>query len=232
LSYVRTNVEGTLNVAQAAIDAGVSLLVHTSTSEVYGTAQYIPIDENHPLRGQSPYSASKIGGDKIAESFHLAFSLPVVTLRPFNTYGPRQSARAIIPTIITQALKGDDIRLGNLNPTRDFNFVGDAVEGFIKAAENPSAIGNVINIGSGKEISVKGLTGMILKLTGSDLPVICDNERLRPENSEIDRLCADNTRAISLLDWRPDHTLEQGLTKTIDWIKENKDRYRSGTYQI
>ena len=232
LSYVRTNVEGTLNVLQSAIRHDVSLVVHTSTSEVYGTARAIPISESHPLQGQSPYSASKIGADKIAESFHLSFGLPVVTIRPFNTYGPRQSARAVIPTIITQALCEDAIRLGNLEPTRDLNFVADTVAGFVLAAEQPQAVGEVINLGSGREISIKDLVAMILNLLGKDLPVITEGVRARPEGSEVERLCADNSKARKILDWEPTCTLTEGLTQTIEWIQENHERFRRGAYVI
>jgi len=232
LSYVRTNVEGTLNVLQAAQRAGSEIVVHTSTSEVYGTARTVPIDENHPLQGQSPYSASKIGADKIAESFHLSFGLPVVTVRPFNTFGPRQSARAVIPTIITQALNGSEIRLGNLEPTRDLNFVADTVEGFIKAAETPKAIGETINLGSGREISIRDLAALILKLMNRDIPIALEGARVRPENSEVDRLCADSRKGQSILGWTPKYSLEDGLSATIDWIRENSERYRTGIYVV
>ena len=232
LSYVRTNVEGTLNVLQAAQRAESEMVVHTSTSEVYGTARTVPIDENHPLQGQSPYSASKIGADKIAESFHLSFGLPVVTVRPFNTYGPRQSARAVIPTIITQALNGSEIRLGNLEPTRDLNFVADTVEGFIKAAETPKAIGETINLGSGREISIRDLAALILKLMNLDIPIALEGARVRPENSEVDRLLADSRKGQSILGWTPKYSLEQGLAATVEWIRENSERYRTGIYVI
>lgn len=232
LSYVRTNIEGTLNVLQSAIRNRVSLVVHTSTSEVYGTARSIPINESHPLQGQSPYSATKIGADKIAESFNLSFGLPVVIVRPFNTYGPRQSARAVIPTIVTQALADEPIRLGNLEPTRDLNYVADTVEGFIKAAESSKAVGEVINLGSGQEISIGQLAATILKAMGKNLPVITDSERVRPEGSEVERLCADASKARELLGWEPTHTLEEGLTRTIEWIRENNERYRLGVYTI
>jgi dTDP-glucose 4,6-dehydratase len=232
LSYVRTNVEGTLNVLQAAQRAESEAVVHTSTSEVYGTARTVPIDENHPLQGQSPYSASKIGADKIAESFHLSFGLPVVTVRPFNTFGPRQSARAVIPTIITQALNGSEIRLGNLEPTRDLNFVADTVEGFIKAAETPKAIGETINLGSGREISIGDLAALILTLLIRDIPIALDGARVRPENSEVDRLCADSRKGQSILGWSPKYSLEDGLAATVDWIRENSERYRSGVYVV
>ena len=232
LSYVRTNVEGTLNVLQAAQRAGDALVVHTSTSEVYGTARIVPIDENHPLQGQSPYSATKIGADKIAESFHLSFGLPVVTVRPFNTFGPRQSARAVIPTIITQALEGSTIRLGNLEPTRDLNFIADTVEGFIKAAETPKAIGEVINLGSGREISIGDLASLILKLMNKDVAITLEGARVRPENSEVDRLCADSRKGQSILGWTPKYSLEEGLAATIEWISENSERYRTGIYVV
>lgn len=232
LSYVRTNVEGTLNVLQSAIRNNVGLVVHTSTSEVYGTARTVPISESHPLQGQSPYSATKIGADKIAESFHLSFGLPVVTVRPFNTYGPRQSARAVIPTIVTQALADEPIRLGNIEPTRDLNYVADTVEGFIKAAESPKAVGEVINLGTGREISIRELVAAILKVLGKDLPIITEGERVRPEKSEVERLCADASKARELLGWEPKHTLEEGLARTIEWIRENNERYRRGVYTI
>lgn len=232
LSYVRTNVEGTLNVLQGAQRSGCEMVVHTSTSEVYGTARTVPIDENHPLQGQSPYSATKIGADKIAESFHLSFGLPVATVRPFNTYGPRQSARAVIPTIITQALSGSEIRLGNLEPTRDLNFVTDTVEGFIKAAETPQAAGEVINLGTGREISIRDLAALILKLMNKDLAITLEGVRVRPENSEVDRLCADSRKGQSILGWKPSYTLEEGLAATIEWIRENSERYRTGIYVV
>lgn len=232
LSYVRTNVEGTLNVLQGAQRNGCQTVVHTSTSEVYGTARTVPIDENHPLQGQSPYSATKIGADKIAESFHLSFGLPVVTVRPFNTYGPRQSARAVIPTIITQALSGSEIRLGNLEPTRDLNFVADTVEGFIKAAETPAAVGEVINLGSGREISIRDLAALILKLMNKDVAITLEGARVRPENSEVDRLLADSRKGQSILGWKPNYSLEEGLAATIEWIRENSERYRTGIYVV
>jgi NAD dependent epimerase/dehydratase len=231
-SYVRTNVEGTLNVLQASLRNGIERVVHTSTSEVYGTARIVPITEEHPLTGQSPYSASKIGADKIAESFHLSFDLPVVTVRPFNTFGPRQSARAVIPTIITQALNEQTIALGNLEPTRDLNYVADTAAGFIAAAQSPGAIGEVINLGTGHEVSIGALANKILHILGKDLPVISERQRLRPENSEVERLCADATKARTLLGWSPQHTLEDGLAETISWIEKNHDRFRQGVYVI
>jgi len=227
-----TNIEGTVNILQSAMRCNVERVLQTSTSEVYGSARTVPISEAHPLQGQSPYSASKIGADKIAESFHLSFGLPVVTVRPFNTFGPRQSARAVIPTIITQAFNGSEIRLGNLEPTRDLNFVADTVEGFIKAAETPKAIGETINLGSGREISIRDLAALILKLMNRDLPIALEGARVRPENSEVDRLCADSRKGQSILGWTPKYSLEDGLTATIEWIRENSERYRTGIYVI
>ncbi|MCJ7700006.1 MAG: NAD-dependent 4,6-dehydratase LegB [Anaerolineales bacterium] len=231
-SYVHTNINGTLNVLQSALDEGVQRVVHTSTSEAYGTAQYVPIDEEHPLQGQSPYSATKIGADKLAESYYRSFGLPVATIRPFNTYGPRQSARAVIPTIITQALTQDKIKLGNLAPTRDLNFVADTVDGFISIAESPGAIGEVINIGTGREISIGDLANTIFKIVGRDLDIEIDDQRLRPDASEVDRLCADITKAKEIMDWAPRVTLETGLQETISWIKDNLERYRPGVYFV
>ena len=231
-SYVQTNIVGTLNVLQSALEQSVERVVHTSTSEAYGTAQYVPIDEAHPLQGQSPYSATKIGADKLAESFYRSFELPVATIRPFNTYGPRQSARAVIPTIITQALTRPEINLGNLIPTRDLNFVLDTVAGFIRMAEEHRAVGQVINIGSGNEISIGDLAALILKLMGKDIPIFTEDQRLRPEASEVDRLCADNTKAQKLLGWEPLFTLTEGLMQTIDWVKANAALYHPSVYTV
>jgi len=231
-SYVRTNVEGTLNILQAALDCGVRLVVHTSTSEVYGSAIRVPIAEDHPLQGQSPYSASKIAADKMAEAFHLSFGLPVATVRPFNTYGPRQSARAVIPTIITQALSQSSVYLGDLRPTRDFNYVADTVQGFIRVAECPEAVGQVINIGSGSEVSIGDLARTIVSLMNRDVELVQDDERIRPERSEVMRLCANNARAVEVLNWRPKYSLEQGLAMTIEWMERSLDRYRPGKYEI
>lgn len=231
-SYVHTNVIGTLNVLQAARELGVERVVHTSTSEVYGTAQYVPIDEKHPLQGQSPYSASKIGADKMAQAFHRSFGVPVVTLRPFNTFGPRQSARAVIPTIITQCLAGDTVHLGSLEPTRDFGYVTDSVEGYLLAAGTDKVVGMTINLGSGREISIGDLARTIMEMTGSAATIKSDERRLRPEASEVDRLLADNSLARSLLGWRPQVTLEDGLARTIDWIRQNPERFRPGTYVV
>lgn len=232
LSYVRTNVEGTLNVLQSALRSGVGLVVHTSTSEVYGTARTVPINESHPLQGQSPYSASKIGADKLAESFHLSFGLPVVTVRPFNTFGPRQSARAVIPTMISQCLSGDVVRLGNLHPTRDLNYVANIVEGFLKAALIPAAIGQTINLGSGREISIGDLAQLIARLCGKENTIEIDAQRVRPDKSEVERLLADNALASTLLGWVPAVSLEDGLARTIEWMRENLNRYRSDVYNI
>ncbi|UCE51519.1 MAG: GDP-mannose 4,6-dehydratase [Desulfobacterales bacterium] len=230
LSYIRTNVEGTLNVLQAARDMGAHRIVHTSTSEVYGTARYVPIDENHPLQGQSPYAASKIGADKLAEAFHLSFELPVVIVRPFNTFGPRQSARAVIPTIITQCLKGKSVDLGNLHPTRDLNYVSDTVEGFLLAASARNAIGKTIILGSGRETSINELAELIAGLIGRPINIKKDQQRIRPKNSEVERLVADTSVARKLLGWKPDTSLEDGLKETIEWMKEHLERYRTGVY--
>jgi len=198
-SYVRTNVIGTLNVIQCARELGVARTIHTSTSEVYGTARKVPIAEDHPLQGQSPYSASKIGADKLVESFHLSYQLPVVTVRPFNTFGPRQSARAVIPTIITQCLTGQVVRLGNRRPTRDFNFVSNTVDGFLAAALMPAAVGRTLNLGSGREISIGDLAALIGRLTGASLELQEDPARLRPDASEVERLLADHSQATAVL---------------------------------
>jgi dTDP-glucose 4,6-dehydratase len=232
LAYVRTNVEGTTNVLEAARAAGVRRVVHTSTSEVYGTARTVPISEAHPLQGQSPYSASKIGADKIAESFWGAYELPVVVLRPFNTYGPRQSARAVIPTIITQALAGRAVRLGALSPTRDLTLVTDTAAGFICAGEAPAAVGRTINLGVGSEISIGDLAKRIESLLGREIEIVSDEQRLRPAGSEVERLLSDNALARELLGWTPQASLDEGLELTIEWIARHLDRYRPGTYQV
>ncbi len=233
LSYVRTNVEGTLNVLQSARERGVTRVLHTSTSEVYGTALRVPIDEDHPLQGQSPYSASKIGADKMAEAFYRSFEVPVVTVRPFNTFGPRQSARAVIPTIISQCLSGArTIRLGSLTPLRDMNFVTNTVEGFLAAAVAPDAVGQTFNLGSGREISVGDLARMMIQLTGSDAEILCDEQRIRPEQSEVNRLLADNTRARQVLRWEPRVSLEEGLERTIAWMRNHLERYRPHVYTV
>jgi dTDP-glucose 4,6-dehydratase len=231
-SYVRTNVEGTLNILQGALDAKAELVVHASTSEVYGTARYVPIDENHPLQAQSPYSASKIAADKLAEAYYRSFDLPVVTLRPFNTYGPRQSARAIIPTIITQCLAGKEVVLGSLHPTRDFCYVSDTVAGFIKAAEATDAAGKTIHLGTGSEISMEDLAKKIISLTGKKVSISSNPERVRPEKSEVERLCATNELAKDLLGWKPVCSLDDGLGSTIEWMKKNLEYYRRDSYVI
>jgi NAD dependent epimerase/dehydratase len=221
-SYVQTNVVGTLNVANACRRAGVSRMVHTSTSETYGTAITAPIDEGHPLQPQSPYSASKIGGDMMALSYRHAFDLPVAVVRPFNTYGPRQSTRAVIPTILAQLHSGaSEIRLGATSPTRDFNFVEDTVSGFLAVAESDRALGHVINIGAGREISIGDLARLLIETTGSQAQVVTDEDRLRPTGSEVERLLCDNTRAREWCGWEPRYTLEEGLRITSDWVKEN-----------
>lgn len=234
-SYVDTNVQGTLNVLQAALDQGVSRVIQTSTSEVYGTARYVPIDEKHPLQAQSPYSATKIGADALAFSFFSSFDLPVVIARPFNTYGPRQSARAVIPTVITQLIAGSrKIRLGNLTPTRDFNYVLDTCEGFLALARCDAALGRTVNIGSGTEISIDDTVKLIAKLLSVDIEIECDEVRLRPDNSEVERLCCDNTLIASLTGFRSRHSLEQGLSETIAWMREpsNFSRYKSDIYNV
>ncbi len=232
-AYVRTNVEGTLNVMEACRMHAVKKVVHTSTSEVYGTARYVPINEEHPLQGQSPYSASKIGADKIAESYYRSFELPVATIRPFNTYGPRQSARAVIPTIISQILSGNKtIKLGALFPTRDFTYVKDTVQGFIGMAETDESIGQVINIGSNSEISIGDLAGKIVLLTGEEAVIECDEQRLRPDKSEVNRLWCDNTKAEQVLNWKPVYTLDEGLSETIEWVKGNLHYFKTEIYNV
>lgn len=232
LEVVESNVMGTLNVLLAAREAGVKRLVHTSTSEVYGTALQVPIGENHPLRGQSPYSASKIGADMLAESFFRSFDLPLVTLRPFNTYGPRQSARAVIPTIISQALRNSHIWLGNLAAKRDLTYISDTVAGFIKAGETAGIEGETINLGTGSEISVKDLAELIISLIGRPVEIKLDESRLRPEKSEVQRLLSDNRLAQLRLGWHPQIDLETGLRTTIQWISEHLDLYPTGVYQM
>jgi len=234
-SYVDTNIKGTLNICQAAKENGCERVIHTSTSEVYGTAQYVPIDEKHPLQPQSPYSATKIGADAMAMSFHSAFDLPITTARPFNTYGPRQSARAVIPTIIGQIAAGKkQIKLGDLTPTRDFNYVLDTCRGFIALAKSDKTIGEVINIGSGVEISVGDTLNLIKKIMNSDVEFITDKQRLRPEKSEVFRLCCDNTKIHELTGFLPEYSLEKGLKETIDWFtsSDNLSRYKIDIYNV
>ncbi len=238
-TYVDTNIKGTLNVLQAARDMNVSKIVHTSTSEVYGTARYVPINEDHPLQGQSPYSASKIGADQLAMSFFTSFDTPVTILRPFNTYGPRQSARAVIPTIITQVLSGKrQIKLGAVHPTRDFNYVADTVNGFVSAMCSEKSIGEVINIGSNFEISIGDTARAICDVMGADVDIIADEQRFRPEKSEVERLWADNTKALEVLNWKPQYGgldgFRRGLAETIKWFDEKSHLtlYKSDIYNI
>lgn len=232
-SYVDTNIKGTLNILQAARKLGVKRVLVTSTSEVYGTAQYVPMDEKHPFQGQSPYSATKIGADRLAESFYRSFQLPVTIVRPFNTYGPRQSAKAVIPTIITQLLAGNaTIKLGSLSPTRDFNYVKDTALGFISIFESEKTIGEEINIATQKEVSIEQLARELIRQINPDVKIVCDTERLRPQKSEVNRLCGNNEKVLRLTDWRPQYSLEEGLKNTIEFLKENIDRYKVNIYNI
>jgi len=232
-SYVDTNIKGTLNVLSAARDLGTARLLVTSTSEVYGTARYVPIDESHPFQGQSPYSASKIGADRLAESFFRSFSTPVTIVRPFNTYGPRQSARAVIPTIITQLLSGKKtIELGALSPTRDFTFVADTVRGFIALSECEEALGEEVNIATGTEISIGSLAGELIRMINPGAEILCDEQRLRPLNSEVERLLGCNFKIQRLCGWEPEYDLITGLSETVSWIRENLDSYRPGMYYL
>ncbi|WP_306534101.1 NAD-dependent 4,6-dehydratase LegB [Geobacter sp.] len=238
-TYVDTNVKGTLNIVQAARDLGVKKVVHTSTSEVYGTARFVPITEEHPLQGQSPYSASKIGADQIAMSFYSSFNTPVSIIRPFNTYGPRQSARAVIPTIITQIANGSrSIKLGSLHPTRDFNFIKDTVNGFIAIVESDRSVGEVINIGSNFEVSIGETVQMIADIMGAKIDIETDDNRLRPDKSEVERLWADNRKALELAGWQPRYSgkdgFRRGLTETIEWFSNlaNLNSYKSDRYNI
>jgi NAD dependent epimerase/dehydratase len=232
-SYVETNITGTLNICQAALENGCKRVMQTSTSEVYGTAQYVPIDEKHPLQAQSPYSASKIGSDAMAMSYYNAFKLPVTIVRPFNTYGPRQSARAVIPTIITQIASGvKEIKLGDVSPTRDFNYVEDTCRGFILLAINDKSIGEVVNIGSNYEITIGDTLGIIKEIMKSDVKFILDNERIRPDKSEVFRLWCDNTKINTLTGFKPVYSIKEGLAKTIEWFSEteNLKQYKSNLY--
>jgi NAD dependent epimerase/dehydratase len=234
-SYIDTNIKGTLNICQATLKNGCQRLIHTSTSEVYGTAQYVPIDEKHPLQPQSPYSATKIGADSIAMSFFNSFNLPVIIARPFNTYGPRQSARAVIPTIITQIAAGKKhLKLGDLRPTRDFNYVEDICNGFIALAKSENIIGEIINLGSNHEISIGDLSNLISGLMKSDMKINQENKRTRPSKSEVFRLCCDNAKAKKLINYQPNHTLEQGLEKTIEWYTdaENLKKFKTEIYNV
>ena len=238
-TYVDTNIKGTLNVLQAAREIGVKRVIHTSTSEVYGTAQFVPITEDHPLQGQSPYSATKIAADQLAFSFYSSFDLPVVILRPFNTYGPRQSARAVIPTIITQIANGQkEIKLGAISPTRDFNYVKDTVDGFVATLNSKNGLGEVINLGSNFEISIKETAELIAEIMGVTISIAQDGDRLRPANSEVERLWADNSKAKEILNWKPRFAgrdgLKSGLEETIAWFSqpENLSGYKSGIYNL
>ncbi|MGN7407809.1 NAD-dependent 4,6-dehydratase LegB [Sporosarcina sp. SAFN-010] len=237
--YVDTNITGTLNVVQAARELGIQKVVHTSTSEVYGTAQYVPIDESHPLQGQSPYSATKIAADQLALSFYRSFETPVAIIRPFNTYGPRQSARAVIPTIIGQLANGQkSIQLGAISPTRDFNYVKDTVDGFISVLDHDQSLGEVINIGSNYEVSIGETAQMIANIMNVDLEIVTDEQRLRPDKSEVERLWADNQKAKKLLGWEPSYGgkegFKRGLTETIDWFSnpQNLSSYKTDVYNI
>jgi dTDP-glucose 4,6-dehydratase len=233
LAYVKTNVEGTYNVLQSAKELGVKNVLVTSTSETYGTAQYVPIDEKHPAVGQSPYAASKVAADQLAISYHRSFGLPVRVIRPFNTYGPRQSARAVIPTIIAQIASGaKELRLGNLTPTRDFTFVKDTVAGFLALAESKGFYGEPVNIGTGVEISIGDLARLIASLMKTKIRVAGDKARARRKGSEVERLLCDNKRILAATDWRPRVTLEQGLNQTIAWIKANRESYKAGIYNV
>ncbi len=232
-TYVDTNIKGTLNVLQAARKLGTDRVLTTSTSEVYGSARYIPIDENHPFQGQSPYSATKIGADRLAESFYRSFQVPVSIVRPFNTYGPRQSARAVIPTIITQLLAGKaEIKLGSLMPSRDFNYVKDTVHGFIAIYESDKTIGEEINIASQKEISVGELAQMLIEQINPHARIICEEDRKRPEKSEVNRLLGSNNKILRLTDWKQKYSLEEGLQNTIEFLKDNLHRYKIDLYNI
>lgn len=232
-SYVDTNIKGTLNVLQAARDLETKRVLVTSTSEVYGTAQYVPIDEKHPYQGQSPYSATKIGADRLAESFYRSFNMPISIVRPFNTYGPRQSARAVIPTIITQLLAGkEEIKLGSLTPTRDFNYVKDTARGFIEIAKSEKAIGEEINIATQQEISIGQLAQEMINQINPNAKIVCDDQRLRPEKSEVNRLLGANAKIKNLTNWEPKYTLETGIAETIEWLKHNLDKYKVDIYNI
>ena len=232
-TYVDTNIKGTLNILQAAREQDLERVLVTSTSEVYGTAQYVPMDEKHPFQGQSPYSATKIGADRLAESFYRSFQLPVSIVRPFNTFGPRQSARAVIPTIITQLLAGKEkIHLGSLTPTRDFNYVKDTVNGFIKIYESERTIGEEINIATQHEISIGELAEELIRKINQNAKIVCDEERLRPEKSEVNRLLGSNKKIKELTDWKPVYSFEEGLSETISFFKDNMDKYKPDIYNI
>jgi dTDP-glucose 4,6-dehydratase len=231
--FIQTNVEGTAHLLNACLEGGsIQRIVHTSTSEVYGTATYVPIDEKHPLQAQSPYAASKIAADKLVESYYLSFGLPVATLRPFNTYGPRQSLRAIIPTILSQALGDEKVRLGNTRPRRDFLYVKDTVQGFIALEKCDGAVGKVVNIGTGRDVSIDDLAEKIFRLTGKERKIEVEERRIRPEKSEVMQLLSDTRQAQALFGWKPRYTLEEGLRETIEWYRTNLDRLKVGSYPL
>lgn len=232
LAYIRTNIEGTYNILQSARELDLENVIITSTSETYGTAQYVPMDEKHPLVGQSPYSATKIGADQLALSYHKSFNLPVKIIRPFNTYGPRQSARAVIPTIITQLLTGKELKLGNLHPARDFTYVKDTASAFVEIGKSDEAIGQVTNVGMNSEISIGELAALIGRLTGKEIISNIDSQRIRPDNSEVERLHCDNKKILSLTSWKPKYTIESGLVETVDWIKDNLAMYKHTLYNV
>jgi len=232
-SYVDTNIKGTLNVLQASREVEAKRILITSTSEVYGTAQYVPMDEHHPFQGQSPYSATKIGADRLGESFYRSFNTPVTIVRPFNTYGPRQSARAVIPTIISQLLGGKEcINLGALTPTRDFNYVKDTASGFIQIARSMDTIGEEINIATQEEISIENLAKMLIELINPKATIVYDHNRIRPEKSEVDRLLGSNEKIRALTDWQPKYTLEEGLKATINWVREHMEYFKIDIYNV
>ncbi len=232
-SYVDTNIKGTLNVLQAARQLGTGRILVTSTSEVYGTAQYVPIDEKHPFQGQSPYSATKIGADRLAESFYRSFSLPVSIVRPFNTFGPRQSARAVIPTIISQLLAGkEEIQLGSLSPTRDFNYVKDTAAGFVAIAESDRTVGEEINIATQQEISIGDLAQEIIRQINPKARIVCDEQRLRPEKSEVNRLLGANAKLKELTGWKQQYTFAEGIAETIGWMRQNMESYKADLYNV
>ncbi|NLD97712.1 MAG: NAD-dependent epimerase/dehydratase family protein [Synergistaceae bacterium] len=233
LAYVRTNVEGTYNILQAARECNVGRIIHTSTSEIYGTAQYVPIDEAHPVNPQSPYAASKASADFLALSYHRSFGLPVTVVRPFNTYGPRQSARAIIPTVISQILDGKkSLSLGNLTPTRDLTFVSDTVSGFLAAAVSPQTVGETVNLGTGSEISIGDLVAKIAYIMGREVKITSDEQRVRPAKSEVERLLSNPGKMHALTGWKADVSLDEGLARTVEWMKERRSLYKSGIYNV
>ncbi len=232
LSYVRTNIEGTVNILESVRKFDVGCLIHTSTSETYGTARYTPIDEEHPLQGQSPYSATKIAADKLAESYFRSFEVPVTIVRPFNTYGPRQSARAVIPTIITQLLTKDELRLGDLRPVRDFNFVDDTVRGFIAAACTPKAVGKIINVGHGKGTTIGDLVKVLMEIMAIEKPIIVDQKRIRPKDSEVFELICANSLAKELINWSPQVSLRDGLSQCVEFVENHLDFFNPGHYEV